>query len=235
MLFEFVDVLAEAVEALFDGGFGGGEGFGDVADGEVFESQVEECTFVGFEGGDEAEVVGWCLVYLLGDGVVHPVFEGYESGLPGVAAYLGDGDIEGHTAHPCVGGTVAPEVGPRLPEVADDFLVEVADCIGGAVGVVEADLEDGALAAVEHIKELFLAELRGGELAFIPRRGKRGRSQLCVVVVAERIRPKQGKQGMPCFGSVMLSSAVHMFVCRLFPRTCCVRLGCGSFIPSLLY
>ena len=207
MLFEFVDVLAEAVEALFDGGFGGGEGFGDVADGEVFESQVEKCTFVGFEGGDEAEVVGRCLVYFLGDGVVHPVFEGYESGLLGMAAYFGDGDIEGHTAHPCVGGTVAPEVGPRLPEVADDFLVEVADCIGGAVGVVEADLEDGALAAVEHVKEL------------------------CVVVVAERIRPKQGKQGMPCFGSVMLSSAVHMFVCRLLPGTCCVRLGCGQFYP----
>ena len=206
-MFEFVDVLAEAVEALFDGGFGGGEGFGDVADGEVFESQVEKCTFVGFEGGDEAEVVGRCLVYFLGDGVVHPVFEGYESGLLGMAAYFGDGDIEGHTAHPCVGGTVAPEVGPRLPEVADDFLVEVADCIGGAVGVVEADLEDGALAAVEHVKEL------------------------CVVVVAERIRPKQGKQGMPCFGSVMLSSAVHMFVCRLLPGTCCVRLGCGQFYP----
>ena len=206
-MFEFVDVLAEAVEALFDGGFGGGESFGDVADGEVFESQVEKCTFVGFEGGDEAEVVGRCLVYFLGDGVVHPVFEGYESGLLGMAAYFGDGDIEGHTAHPCVGGTVAPEVGPRLPEVADDFLVEVADCIGGAVGVVEADLEDGALAAVEHVKEL------------------------CVVVVAERIRPKQGKQGMPCFGSVMLSSAVHMFVCRLLPGTCCVRLGCGQFYP----
>lgn len=198
-MFECVDVLAEAVEALFDGGFGGGEGFGDVADGEVFESQVEMCTFVGFEGGDEAEVVGRCLVYFLGDGVVHPVFEGYESGLLGMAAYFGDGDIEGHTAHPCVGGTVAPEVGPRFPEVADDFLVEVADCIGGAVGVVEADLEDGALAAVKHVKEL------------------------CVVVVAERIKPKQGKQGMPCFGSVMLSSAVHMFVCRLLPGTCCER------------
>lgn len=210
-MFEFVDVLAEAVEALFDGGFGGGEGFGDVADGEVFESQVEKCTFVGFEGGDEAEVVGWCLVYFLGDCVVHPVFEGYESGLLGMAAYLGDGDIEGHTAHPCVGGTVASEVGPRFPEVAGNFLVEVADCIGGAVGVVEADLEDGALAAVEHVKEL------------------------CVVVVAERIRPKQGKQGMPCFGSVMLSSAVHMFVCRLFRGRYCVRFECDSFIPSLLY
>ena len=186
-MFEFVDVLAEAVEALFDGGFGGGESFGDVADGEVFESQVEKCTFVGFEGGDEAEVVGRCLVYFLGDGVVHPVFEGYESGLPGVAAYLCDGDIEGHTAHPCVGVAVASEAWPGLPEVTGNFLVEVADGVGGAVGVVEADLEDGALAAVEHVKELFLAELRGGELAFIPRRGKRGRSQLCVVVVAERI------------------------------------------------
>lgn len=77
---------------------------------------------------------------------------------------------------------------------------------------MEADLEDGALAAVEHVKEL------------------------CVVVVAERIKPKQGKQGMPCFGSVMLSSAVlHMFVCRLFRGRYCVRFECDSFIPSLLY
>lgn len=162
-------MLAEAVEALFDGGFGGGESFGDVADGEVFESQVEKCTFVGFEGGDEAEVVGRCLVYLLGDGVVHPVFEGYESGLLGMAAYLGDGDIEGHTAHPCASGAVATEVGPCFPEGADDFLIEVANRIGRAVGVVEADLEDGALGARKHFKEL------GG------------------VIVADQIKPKQVK------------------------------------------
>ena len=73
---------------------------------------------------------------------------------------------------------------------------------------MEADLEDGALAAVEHIKEL------------------------SVVVVAERIRSQQGKKGMPCIGSVMLSGAVlHMFVCRLFPWTCCGRFGCGQFYP----
>ena len=123
-------MLAEAVEALLDGGFGGGEGFGDVADGEVLKSQVEKCTFVGFEGGDEAEVVGRCLVYFLGDGVVHPVFEGYESGLLGMAAYLCDGDIEGHTAHPCAGVAVASEAWPGLPEVTGNFLVEVADGVG---------------------------------------------------------------------------------------------------------
>ena len=42
-------MLAEAVETLFDGGFGGGESFGDVADGEVVEAEVEECAVVGFE------------------------------------------------------------------------------------------------------------------------------------------------------------------------------------------
>ena len=169
---------------------------------------------------------------MVGDGVVHPILEWYEAELLDMVADLGDGDIEGYATYPGVSVAVAPEAWPGLPEVAGNFLVEVADGIGGAVGEVEADLEDGALAAVEHIKELFLAELRGGELAFIPRRGKRGRSQLCVVVVAERIRPKQGKQGMPCFGSVMLSGAVlHMFVCRLFPGTCCGRFECGQFYP----
>ena len=143
---------------------------------------------------------------MVGDGVVHPILEWYEAGLLDMVADLGDGDIEGDAAYPCVGVAVAPEARPGLPEVADDFLVEVADGIGGAVGEVEAYLEDGALAAVEHIKEL------------------------SVVVVAERIRPQQGKQGMPCFGSMMLSGAVlHMFVCRLLPGRCCGRLGCGQF------
>lgn len=153
-------------------------------------------------------VVGRSGGLLVGDGVVHPVFEGYEAWLLDMVADFGDGDIEGYATYPGVGVAVASEAWPGLPEVTGNFLVEVADCIGGAVGVVEADMEDGALAAVEHIKEL------------------------SVVVVAERIRPQQGKQGMPCFGSVMLSGAVlHMFVCRLFPGTCCVRLGCGQFYP----
>ena len=64
-----------------------------------------------------------------------------------MVADLGDGDIEGYAAYPCVGVAVAPEVGPRFPEVADDFLVEVADVFGVVVGEVEADLEDGALGA----------------------------------------------------------------------------------------
>lgn len=231
LLFEGVNLFAEAVEVLLDGCFGAVEGVGDVADGESVEAEVEKCAFVGFEEREQMVVVGRSGGLLVGDGVVHPILEGNEAWLLDMVADLGDGDIEGYATYPCVGVAVASEAWPGLPEVTGNFLVEVADCIGGAVGVVEADLEDGALAAVEHIKELFLAELRGGELAFIPRRGKRGRSQLSVVVVAERIRPKQGKQGMPCFGSVMLSSAVHMFVCRLLPGTCCERLGCGQFYP----
>ncbi len=145
---------------------------------------------------------------MVGDGVVHPILEWYEAELLDMVADLGDGDIEGYATYPGVSVAVAPEAWPGLPEVAGNFLVEVADGIGGAVGEVEADLEDGALAAVEHIKEL------------------------SVVVVTERIRPQQGKQGMPCFGSVMLSGAVlHMFVCRLLRGTCCVRFGCGQFYP----
>lgn len=106
---------------------------------------------------------------MVGDGVVHPILEWYEAGLLDMVADLGDGDIEGYATYPGVGVAVASEAWPGLPEVTGNFLVEVADGIGGAVGEVEADLEDGALGAVEHIKEL------------------------SVVVVTERIRPQQGK------------------------------------------
>lgn len=147
LLFECVDVLAEAVETLFDGGFGGGESFGDVADGEVVEAEVEECAVVGFEEREQMVVVGRSEGLLFGDGVVHPILEWYEAGLLDMVADLGDGDIEGDAAYPCVGVAVAPEVGPRFPEVAGDFLVEVADVFGVVVGEVEADLEDGALGA----------------------------------------------------------------------------------------
>lgn len=207
-MFEGVNLFSEAVEVLLDGCFGAVEGVGDVADGEVVEAEVEECAFVGFEEREQMVVVGRGGGLLVGDGVVHPVFEGYEAGLLDMVSDLGDGDIEGDAAYPSIGVAVASETRPGLPEVTGNFLVEVADGIGGAVGEVEAYLEDGALAAVEHIKEL------------------------SVVVVTERIRPQQGKQGMPCFGSVMLSGAVlHMFVCRLLRGTCCVRFGCGQFYP----
>ena len=157
--------MAEAVEALFDGSFGGGEGLGYFTDRELFESEVDERAFVGFEGGEEAVVVGRHNGLRVGDGVVHPVLEGYETGLLGMAANLGDGDIEGDAAYPGVGATVASEAWPGLPKVAGDFLVEVAYGVRGLVGEVEADLEDGVSAAVKHIKEL------------------------SVVVVAERIKP----------------------------------------------
>lgn len=163
--FEVVYLLAEAVEALFDGSFGGGEGLSNFTDREMFESEVDERAFVGFEGGEEAVVVGRHSGLRVGDGVVHPVLEGHETGLLGMAANLGDGDIDGDAAYPGVGATVASEAWPGLPKVAGDFLVEVAYGVRGLVGEVEADLEDGVSAAVKHIKEL------------------------SVVVVAERIKP----------------------------------------------
>ena len=51
-------------------------------------------------------------------------------------------------------------------------MVEVADAVGLAVGEVEADLEDGALAVGEHFKEL------------------------AVVVVADTVGAEEGKGGV---------------------------------------
>lgn len=49
LLFEGVNLFAEAVEVLLDGCFCAVEGVGDVADGESVEAEVEECAFIGFE------------------------------------------------------------------------------------------------------------------------------------------------------------------------------------------
>ena len=170
LLFKFVDFLSEAVEALLDGGLGGGKYLCYIADGEAAEPQVDQRTLVWLEVVDDAEVVGRRLVDLLGYGVVHPVLEGHKTGLTGVAAYLVDGNVEGYAVHPRVGGAAAFELGPRLPEGADNLLIEVADAVGPAVGEVEAYLEYGALAAAKHIEK--------GTL----------------FVVADGMRAEQGKQ-----------------------------------------
>lgn len=108
---------------MLDGSFGAVEGVGDVADGEVVEAEVEECAFVGLEEREQMVVVGRSEGLLVGDGVVHPILEWYEAGLLDMVADLGDGDIEGDAAYPCVGVAVASEAWPGLPEVADNFLV----------------------------------------------------------------------------------------------------------------
>lgn len=154
LFFDVINFLPKAIKALLDGGFGSSEDVGDFAQREFVEAEVEERTFVGIESGDDAVVVGRCFVDFLGDGVVDPVFEWDEKGLAYPSANLCDGDVEGHAADPGVAGALTAEGGPRLPEGAGDFLIEVADAVGLAVGEVEADLEDGVLAAVEHVKEL---------------------------------------------------------------------------------
>lgn len=146
--------MTEAVEFLFNSGFGGGEGFGDFAVGEAVEAKVEEGAVVGVESRDEAVVVGRGSGGFVGDGVVHPIFEGYERGFSFLVSNLGDGGVESNATHPSVGGAFMTEGWPRFPKGSGDFLVEVADAVGLSVGEVEADLEDGALAVGEHFKEL---------------------------------------------------------------------------------
>lgn len=146
--------MTEAVEFLFYSGFGGGEGFGDFAVGEAVEAEVEEGAVVGVESRDEAVVVGRGSGGFVGDGVVHPIFEGYELWQSVVLSDFGDGGVESDASDPGVGGAFVTERRPRLPKGSGDFLVEVADAVGLTVGEVEADLEDGALAVGEHFKEL---------------------------------------------------------------------------------
>ena len=102
----------------------------------MVESEVKKCSFVRFEFGDKAKIVGWCLVDFLGDGVVHPVVKRYESGLSCMSAYLGDGDVEGNAMHPGVRTAIVAKIGPGLPQGTDYFLVEVADVVWLSVGEV---------------------------------------------------------------------------------------------------
>ena len=139
---------------MFYSGFGGGESIGDFAVGEAVEVKVEESAVVGVESRDEAVVVGRGSGGFVGDGVVHPIFEGYERGFSFLVSNLGDGGVESNATHPSVGGAFMTEGWPRFPKGSGDFLVEVADAVGLSVGEVEADLEDGALAVGEHFKEL---------------------------------------------------------------------------------
>lgn len=65
-------------------------------------------------------------------------------------------------------------------------MVEVADAVGLAVGEVEADLEDGALAVGEHFKEL------------------------AVVVVADTVGAEEGKGGVSYVGRRRLVRAMQV-------------------------
>ena len=69
-------------------------------------------------------------------------------------AYLLSCDVEGDAGGPHAGGAVASETGPGLPQVAGDFLVEVADAVAAAVGEAEAHSHQRALALAEHVQKL---------------------------------------------------------------------------------
>ena len=100
---------------MFYSGFGGEECFGDFAVGEAVEAEVEEGAVVGVESRDEAVVVGRGSGGFVGDGVVHPVFEGYELWLSVVLSNFGDSGVESNATHPGVGFATASEFWPRFP------------------------------------------------------------------------------------------------------------------------
>ena len=66
---------------------------------------------------------------------------------------LGDSGVQRHAIDPGVLLALVPEVRPRLPEVAHDVLVHVADVVGLPVGVEEAHLEQRPLAPRQHLHE----------------------------------------------------------------------------------
>ena len=100
---------------MFHSGFGGEECFGDFAVGEAVEAEIEEGAVVGVKSRDEAVVVGRGSGGFVGDGVVHPVFEGYELWLSVVLSNFGDSGVESNATHPSVGFATASEFWPRFP------------------------------------------------------------------------------------------------------------------------
>ena len=108
--------MAEAVEALLDGGLGEACDPGNLAEGMAVEVEEEQFPVVVAEAIDEvverlvAEVGG-----LVGEGVVDAFIEfGKLRKAPALPDFL-SGDVEGDACDPCVDAAIAPEGGPGFP------------------------------------------------------------------------------------------------------------------------
>lgn len=155
--------MADAVEALLDGGFGGASDGGDFAEWVVVEVEEEELAVViVLEVVDEAveglvaEVGGF-----VGEEVVDVLVVFHEEWHSFALADFLAGDVEGDACDPGGGGAFGAVCGPCFPEGADDFLVEVAEVAWPAAGEVAAYLYQDAFALAEHQEEFGLLALVG--------------------------------------------------------------------------
>ena len=155
--------MPDAVEALLDGGFGGACDVGDFAERMTVDVEEEEfVVVVVLEAVDEtveglvAEVGGF-----VGEDVVDAFVVFHKEGHALSLAYFLTGDVEGDACDPGVEVAFAAEGGPRLPEGAGDFLVEVAEVGGATAGEITAYLYQDAFALAEHLEEFCLLALVG--------------------------------------------------------------------------
>lgn len=133
--------MADTVEVLFDGGFGCTSYFGDLVVGEAVEVQEEEFLFVVGQLVDEVVEVFASWVGFFGEGVDEVFVKGYEFVTFFLFAFaqLHACGVEGYAVDPGGGVAFAAEFRPSAPEVADNFLVEVVDVVGLAVGEGKAN------------------------------------------------------------------------------------------------
>lgn len=121
---------------LFYGGLGGACYLGDLGVGEAVEVQEEEFLFVVGQLVDEVVEVFASWVGFFGEGVDEVFVKGYEFVTFFLFAFsqLHACGVEGYAVDPGDGVAFSAEFRPSAPEVADDFLAEVVDIVGLAVG-----------------------------------------------------------------------------------------------------
>jgi len=156
--------LPDSVEVLFYGGLGGACYLGDLSVGEVVEVEEEEFLFVVGQLVDKVVEVFASRVGFFGEGVGEVLVKGYEFVtffLFAFAQFHACG-VEGYAVDPGGGVALAAEFRPSTPEVADDFLVEVVDVVGLAVGEGKAYFVQDATRTAQHLLEFCMSCLPTG-------------------------------------------------------------------------
>lgn len=160
--------MPDSVEVLFYGGLGGACYLGDLGVGEVVEVEEEEFLFVVGQLVDEVVEVFASWVGFFGEGVGEVLVKGYEFVslfLFAFAQFHACG-VEGYAVDPGGGVALAAEFRPSAPEVADDFLVEVVDVVGLAVGEGKAYFVQDATRTAQHLLEFCMSCLLSDHYMF---------------------------------------------------------------------
>lgn len=151
-------MLFEAVDALLDGGLGGAGGLCYFEEWVAVDVEEEEFAVVVILKTVDDAVEGLVAAVggLVGNDVVDVDVEHHEVGHPPALAILSDGDIESYAHDPRVLGTAASKSGPRLTEVAHDFLIQVVEVVGTLPSEKQAHPHQDGLVPTKHPEKFCL-------------------------------------------------------------------------------